>query len=116
MSKVQDVFMRIQKSLKEQREVKSIYRESLEQHQEYKKIVDEQKSLKDRKKKIEDSIKDDFRSEFDKLDTLKLDIENDRLLLSDAALSQLMKGETVEVVDEKEQKYEPIFSVKFKKS
>jgi hypothetical protein len=116
MSKVQDVFMRIQKSLKEQREVKSIYRESLDQHQEYKKILDEQKSLKDRKKKIEDSIKDDFRSEFDKLDTLKLDIENDRLLLSDAALTQLMKGETVEVVDEKEQKYEPVFSVKFKKS
>lgn len=108
--------MRIQKSLKEQREIKSIYREALDQHQEYKKINDEQKAIKDRKKKIEESIKDDFRSEFDKLDTLKLDIENDRLLLSDAALSQLMKGETVEVVDEKEQKYEPIFSVKFKRS
>lgn len=116
MSKVQEVFNRIQKSKKEQKEIKIMYSDALALHQEHQKINEELKALKEKKKKIEDSIRDDFGSEFSKLETLKVDIENDKLLLSDAALTQLMKGETVEVVDEKEQKYEPLFSVRFKKS
>lgn len=116
MSIVQDVFNRIQKSKKEQKEIKVMYTDALALHQEFQKINEELKALKDRKKKIEDSIREDFSSEFGKLETLKVDIENDNLLLSDAALTQLMKGETVEVIDEKEQKYEPLFSVRFKKA
>jgi hypothetical protein len=40
---------------------------------------------------------------------------NDAELLADLALNQLVSGETVEIVDENDQKYEPIFSVRFKK-
>ena len=116
MSILQEVFDRIQKSKKEQKEIKAMYSDALALHQEFQKINEELKTLKERKKKIEDSIRDDFGSEFSKLETLKVDIENDKLLLSDAALTQLMKGETVEVTDEHEQKYEPLFSVRFKKS
>jgi len=116
MSQLQDVFNRIQKSKKEQRELKLMYKDALSHHQELQKIIEEAKSLRDRKKKIEESVKEDFSSEFNKLDTLKLDIENDQMLLADAAITKLMKGELVEIVDERDQRYEPVFSVKFKKS
>lgn len=116
MSRLQDVFNRIQQTKKEQREIKSMYRDALTNSQRYQTVVEELKTLKEKKKKIEDSIKDEFRSEFNKLDTLKLDIENDNLLMSDLAINKLMKGETVEITDEKDNKYEPAFSVRFKKA
>ena len=42
--------------------------------------------------------------------------KNDIELMSDMALNKLVSGETVEVVDEAGDKYEPLFTVKFKKS
>lgn len=113
--KLQEIYNRITETKKEIREIKSMYSDALKNSQEYQRINDEIKALKDRKKKIEDSIKDDFSSEFHKLDTLKVGLENDKMLLSDAALTMITKGESIEIVDDKEQKYEPVFSVKFKK-
>jgi len=102
-------------SKKEQREIKKMYRDALSTSKVYQDVLEELKVLKDRKKKIEDNIKDNFRSEFDKLDTLKTDIESDKMLISDVAINQLVKGEMVEITDQYENKYEPIFSVRFKK-
>ena len=116
MAKLQEVFDRIQKTKKEQKELKSMYRDAVINSKSYQNVNEEIKLLRDKKKKIEDAIKDDFNSELAKLDVLKSDIDNDNMLLSDAALTKIMKGELVEVVDEKDNKYEPVFSVKFKKS
>jgi hypothetical protein len=116
MSKLQEVFDRIQKTKKEQKELKSMYRDAVVNSKSYQAAVEEMKVLRDKKKKIEDAIREDFNSELAKLDILKSDIENDNMLLSDAALTKIMKGETVEVIDEKDNRYEPVFSVKFKKS
>lgn len=116
MSKLQEVFDRIQKTKKEQKELKSMYRDAVVNSKSYQAAVEEMKVLRDKKKKIEDAIREDFNSELAKLDILKSDIENDNMLLSDAALTKIMKGETVEVLDEKDNRYEPVFSVKFKKS
>ena len=116
MSRIQEVFNRIQKTKKEQREIKAMYRDALANSHRYQEVVEELKAMKEKKKKIEDSIKDDFRSEFNKLDTLKLDVENDTLLMSDLAINKLMKGESLEITDEKDNKYEPTFSVRFKKA
>ena len=115
MANLQEIFNRIQSTKKEQRHIRAIYREALVKSQSYQNTVEEISGLKEKKKKIEESIKDDFSSEFSKLDTLKLDIENDNMLLADAALSQIMKGEKIDITDENQSKYEPIFSVRFKK-
>lgn len=116
MAQLQEVFDRIKQTKKEQREIKLIYRDALDSSQEYKEIVDELKTFKERKKQIEDDVRRQFSSELAKLDSLKLDIQTDNELLSDLAINQLVKGETVEVQDEAENKYEPVFSVRFKKS
>lgn len=116
MPNIQEIFNNIQKAKKEQKEIKSMYRDALTNSSGYQTVVDELNVLKEKKKKIEESLRDDFRTEFDKLEVLKADIENDTMLLSDAALSEYIKGKNVEIVDEYENKYEPIFKVQFKKS
>ena len=58
---------------------------------------------------------EDFNSELNKLDVLKTDLDNDKMLLSDASLIKLMKGESVEVEDEKGNRYKPNIKITFKK-
>ncbi len=116
MSKIQEIFNRVQQSKKEVREIKKIYRDALQNSQSYQDVLEEIKKLKEKKKHLEEAIKEDFASEFSKLDTLKVDIENDNMLLSDAVLTKLVKGENVNLEDEEGRTYEPVFTVKFKKS
>jgi DNA repair exonuclease SbcCD ATPase subunit len=115
MKSVQELFNQLEERKREQKEIKTMYADALKNHPEHEKIKDEIKTLRERKKSIEVGVQADFRSEFDRLDGLKLEIEDSKMLMTDAAISQLMNGETVEVVDEKENKYEPVFGVRFKK-
>lgn len=116
MSKLQEVFNRITESKQEQKKIKKMYRDALDNSGEYKQVVDSLKQSRERKKQIEESIKEDFSSEFSRLDTLKLDLANDMMLISDIAITQLVKGEKVEVQDKNNESYEPLFTVRFKKA
>ncbi len=116
MANIQEIFDRIQKTKKEQKEIKAMHRDALSNSHSLQEVIEEIKVLKDKKKQIEDAIKSDFLSELEKLDTLKLDIENDMMLLSDAVLTLAMKGELIEIKDKYDNKYEPIFKVQFKKT
>ena len=113
MSKLQEVFDRIQEAKKEAKEINSAYRDTLASDERYKKIVEEIRDLRTKKQQIEARIKS---AGFAKIDKIKAEITGDNQLLSDIALSQLMKGEKVEALDKRENKYEPIFNVKFKKA
>ncbi|OGF20562.1 hypothetical protein A2316_00420 [Candidatus Falkowbacteria bacterium RIFOXYB2_FULL_38_15] len=116
MKDLQEVFTRLQKTKKKQREINSAYKEALSKTLEHKNIVEELKKLKEQKNRIEQSVKADFKTELDELDGLKADAETDQELLSDIALNTLVKGETVKVTDEDNNDYEPVFNVKFKKT
>lgn len=115
MSKIQDFFNKIQINKKKQSDIRKMYKDALSTSQEHNEIIEKIKKLRDRKKEIELAIQADFSSEFDKLENLKIDIESDNMMMSDLALNQLAKGEMIEITDEYENKYEPIFNVKFKK-
>jgi predicted nucleic acid-binding Zn-ribbon protein len=110
------VFSRMQEKKKQQRELKAMYKDSLSVNGEYQKILEELEDLKIKKKQIENSVKADFKEEFDKLEGLKLNIASDNQLLSDLALTQFSKGELRRLVDENKVEYEPIFTVRFKKA
>jgi len=116
MSNVQEIFLRIRETRKEQKKIKEAYRDALTNSVEYKKVTEELNDLKVKKKQIESDIKSQFSSEFIRLGDLKIDLDGDIEMLSDIALTQLMKGETIKVKDEYEVEYDPIFSVKFKKT
>lgn len=116
MQDIQEIFNRVNEIKKEQKKIKNAYREALSGSSEYQEISEKLKTQRERKKQIENSIKRDFSSEWSKLEDFKIDLESEFTLLSDAALTKLMKGETVAVTDEYNNTYEPVFSVKFKKA
>lgn len=111
-----DVFKRIQDYKKEQRDLKSAYRDALTVSAEYQGIKEELEALKLRKKKTEMSVQSAFKEEFDKLEGLKLNIAGDNQLLSDLAINQIIAGEAIKIVDENKVEYEPVFTVRFKKA
>lgn len=116
MQDIQEIFSRMQEIKKKQKDIRNAYKDALATSLEYQEIEQKMKALRERKKQIESSTKQNFASELTKLDDYKIDLESDAVLLADIAISKLMKGETVEVVDEYSNKYEPQFSVKFKKA
>lgn len=108
-----DTFNRIQKAKSEQKEIKAMYKDALENNKEYQKSFEDYKKARDEKKKIEQEIKEEFRSEFDKLEILKNEIMTDSELLSDMVISKVAKGDKIELTDEFENRLEPVFKVKF---
>jgi len=113
---LQEVFKRIQEKKKEQSELKKMYRDALSINGGYQELLEELEELKLKKKKLEAGVQADFKEEFDKIEGLKLNIAGDAQILSDLALTQLTSGQEVKIVDENKVEYEPIFTVRFKKS
>lgn len=116
MKSLEEVFAKIQAVKLQQRELRKAYKEALERVPNYKSTTDDLAALREKKKKIEAQVREEFSKEFDKLEELKLDLEENNMMLTDIALSKLMKGEHVEVKDQYNLVYEPIFAVRFKKT
>ena len=116
MQQLQEVFARVQVAKKKKKDLETAYKDALSSSLEYQEIGEKLKTLRERKKQIEITIKDQFSGELTKIDDLKIDIASDMEMMTDIAIGQLMKGETVEVKDENENTYEPVFKVSFKKS
>lgn len=116
MKNLQEVFNQLQTIKREQKTLKTAYREALAASSELTETSEQLKGMREKKKQLEQGIKEQFRSELDKLDQLKIEIEAQNTMLADIALSQLMSGKTVEVVDLNNNVYEPIFNVRFKKT
>lgn len=115
MQDIQDIFNRIQQTKQKQKELRSAYKDALDSSEEYREIQDKMKTLRARKKQIETTVKEQFADELTKLEDMKIDIESDTEMMTDIAVSKMMKGESVELTDQNNNKYEPIFRVKFKK-
>jgi hypothetical protein len=115
MDNLQEIFNRILEVKKEQKTLQSACRDALTNTKSYQEVVEKIKLLREEKKKIEGAIQTDLKAELSKLEALKQDIESDKIMMSDLALNELAHGKTVEVTDKYANKYEPIFSVKFKK-
>jgi len=116
MQGLQPIFNRIQENKEKLKSLKGAYRDALATSPSYQETQEELKKIRLQKKNIEQATRDTFASEFSQMDDLKIDIGSDEELLSDIAMTKLMKGETVEVVDTNQQPYEPIFTVRFKKT
>ena len=115
MTNVQEIFSRMNAKKEEYKTIKSVERDVLANSQEYQLVLEELKALRDKKKKLGMALKADLKAEIDKMEAIQSDIASDREMLSNLALTQLVKGEPVAVTDEKNNKYEPIFSVRFTK-
>lgn len=116
MHDLQEIFDRILKTKKDYKEIRATYRDTLKNSLEYQESLEQIEKLRARKKQIEQGIKDDQANDFTKMETLALDIKTDTELLNDLSLNKLMAGEKVEITDAERNRYEPVFSVRFKKT
>ncbi|MCL5666951.1 MAG: hypothetical protein M1383_04250 [Patescibacteria group bacterium] len=116
MPNLQEVFNRIRETKKTQKEIRTHYKDILTSSNEYHEITEKLRGYKLRKKQMEEEAKAELGNEFAKLEALKKDVELDGELLADLAISAMVKGETVMVTDAENNEYEPVFTVKFKKT
>lgn len=115
MPNIQDIFARLQEAKRKQRAIKVAYKDALETSVPYQQALTKYQDARSAKKQIEQSIKAEFRSEWDEIERLQRDAKTDTELLSDAALNQLVRGEVIRVTDDDAREYEPVFSVRFQK-
>lgn len=115
MKTVQEIFNRLQEKRKQVSVIRKKYKEELATSVEYGRIREDLERLRAKKKQYELSVRQQAGANFARMDEVALAIRQDAQLLSDIALTTIMKGEPVAVRDEHSQ-YEPVFTVRFKKA
>ncbi|MDD5083391.1 MAG: hypothetical protein PHT88_00440 [Candidatus Moranbacteria bacterium] len=116
MKDLQSIFNHIQEMKKEMKTIKKEYADTLANADDHELILEELKKLKERKKQIEIRTQEQMGKRYAELEDLKDEIESEQEMLNDIAITTLMDGKTVEVVDEYQNRYEPLFAVKFRKA
>lgn len=116
MTDLNEIHARMRATREEKKKVSEVFRDVFQQSKPYQEVLEQLKALKAKKAQLENEIRSGMRHEMEELDRLKIDLQSDAILLSDAAMTKLMKGETVEVKDENDTRYEPVFKVTFKKA
>jgi len=114
MPKLEEVYKRLEKNKKKRRDINKAYRDELAGNQHYQELTEQLKTLREQKKSIETDVKSTI-SDYQELDDLRLEIQTDKEVLSDIALNMYVKQEPVEIIDEYDNKWYPVFSVAFKK-
>jgi hypothetical protein len=114
MKSVQEIFDRLQDKKKQVKVVRQKYKQELASSSEHQRITEDMEKLRAKKKKYEQSIREQAGANFARIDELALAIRQDTQMLSDVALTSIMKGERVEVKDEHTE-FEPVFTVRFKR-
>lgn len=116
MPSLQEVYNRMQEKKKEYKIIARGFQDELKNNARYQEILEEMKRLREEKKSFEEQTKAAALLDAAKLETLKLDIDSDKEMLTDIALSKYVAQENVEIVDREAVRYEPKFSVNFKKA
>jgi len=113
---IQDVFIAIQEKKAELKDLKSVCKQIQDNSAEFKEIEEKMKVLREKRKSVLSAIQSQCANEVTKIEDLKIDIESDQEMLNDIAMLKYTKGEPIEIKDKYDNEYEPVFSVKFKKS
>lgn len=115
MPQLDEVYLRLKNSKKRRADLNKMFKDEMSQDQRCEEIAEEMRILREEKKGIENEIKAGAINESNELDELKIDIASDQELLADIALNMYVNSQTVEIVDEYDQKWHPQFKVAFKK-
>lgn len=116
MLSLETLHERLKAKKREKKEIMKAFKDELAHNPRHAQIVEQLSILKEEKKSIESQVWAGASKDAQKLDELTLDIKSDKELLSEVALNMYVKGETVEVIDQKtNERYVPLFSVEMKK-
>lgn len=116
MKDLQEVFNDLQDAKKNVKEIRKEYKDVLSHDSEYQDLLDEMKDLREQKKNYEISAQQSMGARWEELEDMKTEVKSMQEMISDISLSSLMKGETVEIRDQYDSLYEPVYNVSFKKA
>ncbi len=115
MPNIQETFNKMRELQKEQKEINKMYRDTLANDEIYRELGEKIKQLQERRREVQAIAQAEMGERYVKLEELKSEIQAHKEMLNDLAMRDLMAGKTVEVKDQHDNKYEPAFSVSFKK-
>ena len=112
MQSIEQVYKRLQKSKAKKRDLQKSITDELSQDARYRELGDKLKDLRDERKGIENEIKSRT-IDILELEELKVEIMTDQELLADIALNMYVENQSCEILDEHDQRWVPVFGVKF---
>jgi hypothetical protein len=112
---LQLIYDEVAEKKQSQKELQEMYKDALRNVDKYNDLGDKIEKLRNERKGIELKIQSQLGRAYDKLLDIKSEIAAEKVTMTDLAINDLMAGQTVEVEDSFGNKYEPIWSVKFKK-
>ena len=115
MQDLQAIYARMQETKAKIKELRAQYKDALSGIPEYQTVKEKLDGYRLRKKQLETEVKKEMAGSFDALEQLKVSLVSDQQMMSDISMSKLMKGETVELTGENDSRFEPVFSVKFRR-
>lgn len=115
MQDPQEIFNQLEEIKKQQKEIRKEYQDVLAQDGEFQKAKEEYDTISQTKKTLESSAQSSMGTSYAKLDDLKNERAALEQMLSDIALTNMMKGESLAITDAHHNEYEPNFTVKFRK-
>ncbi|KKW29950.1 MAG: hypothetical protein UY72_C0028G0003 [Candidatus Uhrbacteria bacterium GW2011_GWD2_52_7] len=115
MPTLQELHQRLQEKKAQRKDIKQSFQDQLRNSKRYMDIIEEMEKLRSEKKSIENEILNRD-VDVEKLEELAADIKTDVILLADVALNMYISNQSVEIVDEQNARWVPLFTVRFKKS
>ena len=113
---IQEIFNGIKEKKDQLKDLRIVCKDLLAASEEFKNLEEQMKKLREKKKKVMAMVNEQCASEITKIEDLKIDLESDQEMLSTLAMTKYTKGESIELKDKYDNTYEPVFSVKFKKT
>lgn len=115
MKDLQEVFNDLQVAKKEMKDIRKEYKDALAQDAEYQTILEKATALRETKKHHEIAAQHALGARWERLEELKGEVKAYQEMISDISMTNLMDGHTVEVRDEYDNLYEPVYVVGFRK-
>lgn len=110
---LQEVHSRLKEKKAKRRDMNKMQQDELSVHARYQELCEEMTKLREEKKSIENELRN--AADAQELEALKIDIKTDHELLADIALNLYIANEPVEIVDEYNARWVPVFTVRFTK-
>ena len=114
MKDLKEVYNRLKLKKAERKDLRTSFQDELKNNKRYQELLEQILALKIEKKAIENEV---LSRELDKakLEELNLDIKTDAEMLTDITLNMFLAQEPVEILDEVNNKWTPVFAVRFRK-
>ena len=112
---LQLIYDEIAEKKQTKKELQEMYKDALESADKYAELNEKIKELRDEQKAIKERVQSQLGRAWEQLEDIKVEMDADKIRMTDVALNDLMKGVTVSVKDQYENEYEPVWNVRFKK-